>query len=173
MVWSMIALAALIAVFGVIGGLITFNPGGKPQQGQVPQFDAESAYRSDARSMPYPVRAPQVPADWQANSGRTESLAGEPVTVVGYVTPSGGFVELLQTSASVEDLRTVGTGPRPTAQPIPVGGNEWTIFRGDDDVREVWAIDLGDVRLGVSGLASQADFETMAQAAATAPPIQP
>lgn len=169
----MVALLALIVVLGVVGGLITFNPTGKPQQGQVPHYDAARAYRADAKVMPYPVREPDVPDDWQPNSGRTETLAGEPVTIVGYVTPDGGYVELLQTSAPFEDLRTIGTGPRPTAQPIPLAGQEWTIFSGDDGVRQVWALDLGDVRLGVSGAAARSHFETLATAAAAATPLQP
>lgn len=171
MIWSMLALMAGCLVFAAIGGFVSCSPGGKPQTGPIPEFDAAHAYAQDARTMPYPVREPQLPEGWQSNSGRTQDAAGNPVSIVGYVTPDGGYVELLQTNAVALDLRGFGQGPRPHEQALPLAGHEWTVFTGDEDIRPMWVLDLGEVRLGVSGQSTQAEFETMARAASEAEPL--
>lgn len=168
MFWSLVVLLVACLAFAAIGGYVTI---GKPKPGPVPEFDAHAALSEDARSMAFPVREPVLPEGWQSNSGRIESPGGRDATVVGWVTPSQTYVELVQTDASEQDLRQLGQGPRPNAAPITVDGREWTIYSGDDGVRDMWVTDLGDVRLGISGAAGRGDFETMASAVTKAEPL--
>lgn len=169
MVWSLVILMAICAAFAGIAGLCTFSPSG-PQQGPIPEFDAEASLRQDARSLDFAIRSPEVPEGWTSNSGRVESFAGTSSSHVGWVTGERSFVELVQTDAPLEDLRRVGGGPRPSMSMIPVAGREWTVFTGDD-VRPVWAIDLGDARVAVTGSAATSDLEALAAAVQDAEPL--
>lgn len=168
MFWSLVVLLAACLVFAAIGGFVTI---GKPDPGPVTEFDAHSALVEDAQHMPFPVREPALPDGWQSNSGRLESVDGHDVSVVGWVTPSNTYVELVQTDAPMDSLRGFSKGPRPSAAPITVGGREWTIYSGDDDIRDIWVTDLGDVRIGLTGGAERGDFETMATAVENAAPL--
>ncbi|HHX84200.1 MAG TPA: DUF4245 domain-containing protein [Actinomycetales bacterium] len=169
MVWSLVILMAICAAFAGIAGLCTFSPSG-PQQGPIPEFDAEASLRQDARSLDFAIRSPEVPEGWTSNSGRVESFAGTSSSHVGWVTGERSFVELVQTDAPLEDLRRVGGGPRPSMSMIPVAGREWTVFTGDD-VRPVWAVDLGDARVAVTGSAATSDLEALAAAVQDAEPL--
>lgn len=169
MVWSLVILMAICAAFAGIAGLCTFSPSG-PQQGPIPEFDAEASLRQDARSLDFAIRSPEVPEGWTSNSGRVESFAGTSSSHVGWVTGERSFVELVQTDAPLEDLRRVGGGPRSSMSMIPVAGREWTVFTGDD-VRPVWAVDLGDARVAVTGSAATSDLEALAAAVQDAEPL--
>ena len=167
MFWSIVVLMLVCLVFAAIGGYVTF---GQPKPGPVPEFDSHHALSEDARTLDFPVREPELPADWQSNSGRLERLGNHDASVVGWVTPSNTYVELIQTSADAQTLQQRGEHPRPEQRPMPLGGEEWTIYSGED-ARDMWVLDEGDVRIAVSGQAGQSDFETMAEAAAHAEPL--
>ena len=167
MFWSIMVLMVVCLLFAAIGGYVTF---GRPQPGPVPEFDSSHALAEDARTMGFAIREPKLPADWQSNSGRLERLGDDDASVVGWVTPSNTYVELIQTTASADQLRQRGEDPRPEERPLPLGGNDWTVYSGDD-ARDMWVLDEGDVRIAVSGQASQSDFETLAEAAANAEPL--
>lgn len=169
MFWSLAALLALCGVFAGVVGLCSFSPSG-PQQGPIPDFDAEASLQQDARSQEYAVRSPEVPEGWASNSGRLQGFAGTTSSHVGWVTGERSYIELVQSDAPVDEFRGLDGGPRPDTTMIPVQGQEWTVFEGDD-ARPVWVLDLDDARVAVTGSAPSADFETMAAAVQGAEPL--
>ena len=169
MVWSMVVLMLLCAAFAAASGLLTFSPGG-PEDGPIPEFDAEASLRQDARYLPVAIRLPEQPPGWTANSGRVQEIEGQDSSHVGWVTPGRDYVELVQSLAGVEDFRSLQGGPRPDETTREVDGRPWTVFTGDD-VRPVWVSDLGDARVAVTGSAPEADLEKMAAAVQVAEPL--
>lgn len=169
MFWSVVVLMVIVGIFAGVAGQCAFTPSG-PKQGAIPAFDADASLRQDARSLGYPVRSPEVPEGWVSNSGRVESFAGTTSSHVGWVTGERSFVELAQSDAPEDAFRSLGGGPRPGRTIIPVSGREWTVFTGDD-VRPVWVLDLGDVRVAVTGSAASSDFEALAAAVQSAEPL--
>ncbi|GAA1054867.1 DUF4245 domain-containing protein [Dietzia natronolimnaea] len=169
MFWSVVVLMAIVGIFAGVAGQCTFSPSG-PQQGAIPEFDAEASLRQDARSLGFPVRSPDVPEEWTSNSGRVESFADTTSSHVGWVTGERSFVELVQSDAPEEAFRSLNGGPRPSRTIVPVTGQEWTVYTGDD-VRPVWVLDLDDVRVAVTGSATTSDFEALAAAVQDAEPL--
>ena len=169
MFWSVVVLMLICGIFAGVAGQCTFSPSG-PQQGAIPEFDADASLRQDARSLDFPVRSPAVPEGWTSNSGRVESFAGTSSSHVGWVTGQRSYVELVQSDAPEEEFRSLGGGPRPDRTIVPVTGQEWTVFTGDD-VRPVWVLDLDDVRVAVTGSASSSDFEALAAAVQDEDPL--
>ena len=169
MFWSVVVLMVICGLFAGVAGLCTFSPSG-PEQGQIPQFDADASLRQDARSLEYPIRSPEVPADWTANSGRVQGFAGTTSSHVGWVTGERSYVELVQSDAPEDAFRSLNGGPRPERTIVPIAGREWTVLTGDD-VRPVWVLDLDDVRVAVTGSAPTDQFETLAAAVQDAEPL--
>ena len=169
MFWSVVVLMVICGLFAGVAGLCTFSPSG-PEQGQIPQFDADASLRQDARSLEYPIRSPEVPADWTANSGRVQGFAGTTSSHVGWVTGERSYVELVQSDAPEDAFRSLNGGPRPERTMVPIAGREWTVLTGDD-VRPVWVLDLDDVRVAVTGSAPTDQFETLAAAVQEAEPL--
>ena len=171
MFWSVVVLMVICGLFAGVAGLCTFSPSG-PEQGQIPQFDADASLRQDARSLEDPIRSPEVPADWTANSGRVQGFAGTTSSHVGWVTGERSYVELVQSDAPEDAFRSLNGGPRPERTIVPIAGREWTVLTGDD-VRPVWVLDLDDVRVAVTGSAPTDQFETLAAAVQEAEPPLP
>lgn len=169
MFWSVVVLMIICGLFAGVAGLCTFSPSG-PEQGQIPQFDADASLHQDARSLQYPIRSPEVPADWTANSGRVQGFAGTTSSHVGWVTGERSYVELVQSDAPEDAFRSLNGGPRPERTMVPIAGREWTVLTGDD-VRPVWVLDLDDVRVAVTGSAPTDQFETLAVAVQDAQPL--
>ena len=169
MFWSVVVLMVICGLFAGVAGLCTFSPSG-PEQGQIPQFDADASLHQDARSLQYPIRSPEVPADWTANSGRVQGFAGTTSSHVGWVTGERSYVELVQSDAPEDAFRSLNGGPRPERTMVPIAGREWTVLTGDD-VRPVWVLDLDDVRVAVTGSAPTDQFETLAAAVQDAQPL--
>lgn len=169
MFWSMAVLLAICGVFAGVVGLCSFSPSG-PEQGPIPDFDAQASLEQDARSLEFAIRSPEVPEGWTSNSGRVQGFAGTTSSHVGWVTGERSYIELVQSDAPVDAFRGLSEGPRPDTTVIPVQGHEWTVFDGDD-ARPVWVLDLDDARVAVTGSAPSSDFETMAAAVQDAEPL--
>src|SRR6202165_1235721 len=68
MFWSIAPLVLACIVLAGMLGMCSFQPAG-PGKGQIPTFDAAAALRADAATLGFPVRLPQLPEGWHANSG--------------------------------------------------------------------------------------------------------
>ena len=115
MFWSIAPLVvACIALAGMLG-MCSFAPQG-PGRGPAPQYDAPAALKADAAALHIPIRVPELPSGWHANSGsrgaieagRTDPVTKQPVRAltskVGYLTAAGMFVALIQSNADEEKL---------------------------------------------------------------------
>lgn len=170
MFWSVVVLMVICGAFAGLAGLCTFSPSG-PEQGPVPNYDAEASLQQDARSLEFPIRSPEVPEEWDSNSGRVQSFAGTTSSHVGWVTGERSYVELVQSDAPEDAFRSLGGGPRPTMTMVPVAGQEWSVYTSDDESRPVWVLDRDDVRLAITGSAPSSDFESLAAAVQNAEPL--
>lgn len=169
MFWSMVVLMAIVGAFAGLSGMCSFSPTG-PEQGPVREFDARASLEKDAETLGFAIRLPEVPEGWTSNSGRVQGISSFTSSHTGWVTGDRTYIELIQSDAPEDVLRSVDGEPRPSRTMIPVAGTEWSIYTGDD-VRPVWVLDTGDVRLGITGSAPTSDFETMAAAVQDAEPL--
>ena len=190
MFWSIAPLVvACIALAGMLG-MCSFAPQG-PGKGPAPQYDAPAALKADAAALHIPIRVPELPSGWHANSGSRGAIeAGriDPVTKqptralsskVGYLTAAGMYVALIQSNADEEKLvSSIHTGMYPTgAQDL--GGVHWVVYEGAGDDQQgtepVWTAKLngptGPAQVAVSGSASPADYRTLAEATQKATPL--
>ena len=75
MFWSMAPLVLACIVLAGLLGMCSFAPNG-PGQGPPPHYDAPAALKADAEALKFPIRLPQLPDGWQANSGSRGSIDG-------------------------------------------------------------------------------------------------
>lgn len=169
MFWSVVVLMVIVGVFAGLAGQCAFTPSG-PEQGPIREFDAQASLAQDARTLDFPIRSPEIPEGWTANSGRVQALGETTSSHAGWVTGERSFIELVQSDAPEDAFRSLDGNPRPSRTMVPVSGREWSVYSGDA-VRPVWVLDMGDVRVGVTGSAPTSDFETMAAAVQVTPPL--
>ena len=164
----------IVAMLVVVGftGLCTFNPGA-PEQGPVQEVDARSFVQLESRAVDFPVRYPEMPAGWTTNSARRSMIGGAPAPVIGWVTPGGGYIQMTQTAAPLDDaVREIDADPRELASTEQVGGAQVQIYSSTaDDVRDVWAVDVSDARLVFTGAATADEFRELIETAVGTTPI--
>lgn len=189
MFWSLIPLViGCIVLAGLVG---TCSLQLHSHQGPIPPYDAPAALRADAATLGFPVRLPQLPDGWQANSGRRGSIQGgrvDPSTgqrltattsTVGYITPTGLYLSLTQSNADEDKL--VGS-IHPSAYPtgaIDIGGVKWVVYQGAGqsgaDAEPVWTTRLsaptGATQLAITGAGTDDQFRTLASATQSQSPL--
>ncbi len=188
MFWSLGPLILACIVLAGLVGMCSFRPNG-PQAGTPPSYDAPAALKADAAALAFPIRVPQLPGGWQANSGRRggieagrlDAKTGQKVravsTTVGYIAPSGMYVSLTQSNADEDKLvAAIHQSMYPTgAQDI--NGVKWIVYEGGDGAEPVWTARIdspaGPAQLAITGAGSSDDFRTLATATQTQPPIKP
>ncbi|MGP9724584.1 DUF4245 domain-containing protein [Corynebacterium sp. AOP40-9SA-29] len=163
-------------------GLCSYNPGPAETTGPVNEVDIDAILGSEARSLNFPVRNPDVPDDWQANSGRRTTIDREPSSIAGWVIDERYYIGLTQTSVELEDAvadvddeyreETDSRESSASGVTAETAGDTvtWRIFTGDD-ARTVWAADLGDSTVMLSGTATGEIYETLADKVVTTDPI--
>lgn len=188
MFWSLAPLVAVCVLLAGLVGMCSFRPGG-PSDGPTPTYDAAGALRADADALSFPIRLPELPAGWQANSGtragieagRTEPGSGAKlnavVSRVGYIAPSKMYVSLSQSDADETALvRSIDSSVYPTGV-ADVGGVPWVVYQGGEGAEPVWTTRLdapgGGTQLAITGAGSPEDFRALALATQTQPPLAP
>lgn len=186
MFWSLAPLVLACVVLAAMVGTCSFQPKG-PASGGVPTYDAAKALQADANALSFPIRLPELPQGWQANSGtragiesgRTES--GKQVRAVtsrvGYLAPSGMYLSLTQSNADESALvGSIYRGMHPTGVE-DVDGVKWVVYQGGEGTEPVWTTRLdgpaGAVQLAVSGAGSSDEFHTLALATQNQQPLVP
>jgi hypothetical protein len=171
---SLLTLALGVLLVGGLAGQCSFSPGG-PDAGDatVPTVDADAELRRMARAVSFPVRAPRLPPGWRSTSADVDRVGqgrGAPAAVrVGWLTPGDGYLRLSQSSATVADLVGFETGSRaPATGTVRAGDREWTVYAGQRG-EPAWVLDLGTVRLLLTGSAAEPELRTLATATLTAP----
>ena len=160
---------ALIVVLMVVSvgatGLCTYEPGA-PEGGPVREVDAHTFMGMEARATNFPVRMPENPDGWVTNSARRGQVNQTPAPIVGWVTADRGFIQLTQTDQELADaVRGIDPHPRELDRTVQVSGHEVQIYCSDeDDVRDLWVVDMGDARLLFTGAGRDEEFETLIDA---------
>lgn len=166
------AIGVLVVVVVVFGGLTrgcSFSPGGPTvDPGAGPVVDAPAQLRALAPRVPFALRIPAVPPDWRSNStgqdlvDPTDGTSGRAVRV-GYVTPEGRYLRLLQSNASEEALLAVEAGATvvPAQGVVDVAGVRFVVY-GAPDEEPIWIGQLpSGVRVLITGSGTEAEFRTL------------
>ncbi|ORA78111.1 DUF4245 domain-containing protein [Mycobacterium malmoense] len=190
MFWSLIPLVVGCLVLAGLVGMCSFQPGGT-NKGAIPSYDVAAALRADAQALGFPIRLPRLPAGWQPNSGgrggiengRTDPSTGQRLhaatSTVGYITPTGMYLQLTQSNADEDKL--VGS-IHPSAYPtgtVDVDGTRWVVYRGAGqggaDAEPIWTTRLagppGATQIAITGAGSADQFRTLAAATQSQPPL--
>jgi Protein of unknown function (DUF4245) len=186
MFWSMAPLVLACIVLAGVLGMCSFQAGG-PGPGPVPDYDAPAALQADADALKIPIRLPQLPDDWQSNSGsrkgidggRTDAASGQPAravsSTVGYLAPSGMYLSLTQSNADEDKLvASINTDLYPTGT-ADVDGVKWVVYEGADDAEPVWTTRLtgptGPAQVAITGGAGTDEYRTLAAATQRQSPL--
>jgi len=189
MFWSMAPLVLACIVLAGVLGMCSFAFMG-PGPGPAPQYDAPAALEADAEALKFPIRVPQLPEGWHANSGSRGSIdggridaSGQPARAVtskvGYLAPTGMYLSLTQSNADESKLMmSLDTGLVPTGAQ-DVNGVSWVVYEGGDPDGEVpnpvWTarvtVPAGPAQIAISGAAGTAEYRTLAAATQTQPPL--
>jgi hypothetical protein len=174
-------LVVAILGLGAITHSFTFNPGGPSTNVATggPSIDENQQFQLAVGQLHFPLREPKLPAGWHPNSADLDQVGGnttdgQPNDLrIGFITPAGRYVAIAESSANAPDLARQEAGlpagtQMGTKGTVEVDGKTWTIYQGTRS--EVsWALDLGTVRILITGNGDQAEFTTMATAAQSAP----
>lgn len=165
-----VTVLAMLVVVGATG-LCSLNP--ETDNVAVREVDAAAFTELEARAHDYAVRMPQLPSEWVSNSARRAGIAGQPVTVVGWVTESEGFISAWQTAVSYDDaIKNFDGRYRDEKSEQVIEGMTVTIARSDErGVRDIWVTDLGDATLVLTGSTNEDDYRTLLAAFALAEPL--
>nr|WP_264006045.1 DUF4245 domain-containing protein [Mycolicibacterium sphagni] len=188
MFWSLAPLiVACIALAGLVG-MCSVRPNG-PRDGVAPPYDAPAALKADAETLGIPIRLPQLPAGWRANSGSRGSIGDgrtDPVTgqhqravtsTVGYIAASNMYVSLTQSNADEQALvSSIHQSMYPTGAQ-EVDGVKWIVYEGGDGTEPVWTTRLdsaaGPAQVAITGAGKGSDFRTLAVGTQTQKPLPP
>ena len=174
MFWSLAPLVEACIVLAGLAGMCSFQLNG-PKTGQPPSYDAPAALRADAAQLGFPVRLPQLPDGWHANSGSRGSIDAARTSTVGYLAPSGMYLSLTQSNADEQKLiASFGTDRHPSGAQ-DVRGVSWVVYDGGANVQPVWTTRLdgptGPAQIAITGAAGPADFRTLATATQSQQPL--
>jgi uncharacterized protein DUF4245 len=189
MFWSLMPLVLGCIVLAGLVGMCSFQLGGT--KGTIPAYDAPAALRADAATLGFPIRLPQLPGGWQANSGhrggiangRTDPSTGQhlnaPTSTVGYISPTGMYLRLTQSNADEDKLvGSIHSSAYPTGT-VDVSGTIWIVYRSADqngaDAEPVWTTRLtspaGTTQIAITGAGNTDQFRTLASATQSQPPL--
>jgi hypothetical protein len=185
MFWSLAPLVVACVILAGIVGMCSFTPGG-PGSGPAPDYDAPAALQADADALRIPIRVPALPEGWRANSGsrarieagRTDpsgQLARAVSSTVGYLTPTGMYLALIQSNADEEKLvGSIDPDMVPTGTQ-DVDGVRWVVYDGGEGGEPVWTTRLkgttGPAQIAIRGAGGTDEYRTLSAAVQKQPPL--
>ncbi|GAA4560118.1 DUF4245 domain-containing protein [Pseudonocardia xishanensis] len=169
---DMLGALVILLVIAVVGGGVrscSFSPGGPSvDPGAGPTVDAPARLAEFARVSTFPLRVPTLPEGWRANSTDRGPVEGGGAAVrVGYLSPAGHYLRLVQTDATEENLLvTEAGGPLAGTGVVQAAGLSWVVYRGATDQGEPFrvATSAEGVRLLVTGSGDEPEFRTLVEA---------
>ena len=166
----------VVGMLAVVGGtgLCTINPE-TSDLSAVREVDGEAFLDLEARAAQgAAIRIPDVPEDWVANSARRASVAQSPSSVVGWITPQEGYLSSWQTQVSLDDaLAGFDEYFREETETINIDGQDVIVASTEErNVRDVWAFDMEDERILLSGTASGEEFTELVRAFLAVDPVE-
>lgn len=170
MAWSLVVLIAVVGAIAWFFGSCQFSPGGPTvDSDQAPRVEAEAELRRMAKTAGFPIRSPELPADWRATTANTAPVgSGAEATViarVSWVTAGGAYLRLAQSPAPAAlVVADEGDSERPVPEgTVDVDGRPWTVYPWQGE-EKAWVATLDGVRVMVAGNGSEAEFRTLAAA---------
>ncbi|GAB5897991.1 DUF4245 domain-containing protein [Mycolicibacterium mageritense] len=181
MFWSMAPLVVACIVLAGLLGMCSFQAGG-PGVGPTPEYHAKAGLQADADALKIPIRLPQLPDGWQANSGGrggidgaatlADGTRGRAVTSrIGYLAPDGMYLSLTQSNA---DEAALVASMKPDSYPAgtqDVDGVTWVVYESSDP-EPVWTTRLsGPAQVAITGAGGTEEYRTLAKATQTQSPL--
>jgi hypothetical protein len=168
MVISMVVLGVAALIFAWLYGGLSFAPGGPVSDAAAPTADVIGGFERADRMVPFsPVIPQRIPAEWHANSFAVSDPAtmqpGDLPTVQGgWLTPDGGFVTLVQSQGSLNQvLQAQVANADPATGTVHAGGATWSVGPGRRD-EIVWYREANGVVYLITGSAPAAAFTAVA-----------
>lgn len=171
-VLSLLVVVGLMVPLVAFTGMCSFDRG-TPENGPVQKVDAQQILSMEARALNFPVRLPETPEGWVTNSARRTTVNRQPASVLGWVTKEGAYLQLTQTDQPLDiAVQNMDEHGRTEQGPKEIAGRTFKVYTSAErGVREVWATDLGDVRLIFSGTAGEAEFTQIVEKTLAATPL--
>lgn len=179
MVVALAVLGVMVLVVAGVAGSCSFSPG-RPtvDDSRLPVVDAPAELARIARTTPFPVRVPAVPPGWRSNSVGQDRVPvpdapaepGNRSVRVGYLTPQGRYLALVQTDAAEDALLAAETAAQPAvgAGAQDVAGLRWVVYERDRG-EPIWIAELPGTtpsRALITGSGGADDFTALATAVA-------
>ncbi len=173
----LVAIGVLVLIVGGLAGLAracTFSPTGPTiDSSRLPVVDAPAELRRLAPVVGFQLRVPALPAGWRANSSGLDRVeSGGKVVRVGFLTPDGRYLRLLQADTTEEALLAVETGAEavPGQGVVDVDGQQWVRY-GTRSEEPIWITEVAGgskpIRMLITGSGNEAEYRTLAAAAAS------
>lgn len=177
LIWACLILVPVALLIFSVGGSCSFSPGTPAEDAaSAPTVDAPVRIAEYARGSTFPLRLPDVP--FRVNSTDRGPVEGGGTAVrIGFVTPDADFLSLVQTDGSVEGVLATesgsagrGDGPPTMRGTVQAGGLTWEVYaaEGGEPFRITTLPGRPEVRVLVTGSASEEQFTTLAASLATA-----
>jgi Protein of unknown function (DUF4245) len=173
MVISMLILLPIIGVLAFLGRGCSFSPGGPTAESSaMPAVEAPAALAAAAHQVSFPLREPAVPGNWRANAVDQRKAPGDADAVrVGWITPGGRYLRLVQTTADEGALVAAETnGPPTSAKPVAAAGLTWVDYTCANG-EQAWAYRAGGVQWLITGDGLVGEFQILAAAQEKASPL--
>lgn len=180
MVFAMLVLLAVVGLIVMLTRGCEFSPGGPSvDDSAAPSIDANERLEEMAQQVDFPLRNPELPKSWQANSSRLEPIGtGARATryaEIGLLTGEGGYLRLLQSPASARRLvdevaERRGAGDS-ALDAVRVGRVRWGVYPGSGQERS-WVASLAGVQVLISGSARPGEFRELAHSVQAARPVR-
>jgi hypothetical protein len=159
-----VLVVTLLVVLGLMG---TISFGNDMDGGETPTADVTGGLQKSAAALELPLEIPAgLPADWQPNSfvqtDPVTSGGGRTVVRGGWITGSGRFIGLIQSTEAPDVLVAAefGTGRTSTAV-INAGGEDWSVYQGAR-TEAAWVRSAGPISVLITGSAAEEDFRALA-----------
>jgi hypothetical protein len=166
-----IVLAVVVLALTGLTRACSFSPTSPSvDRGSVQHIDVAQVSRDAARSVPFAVRGPAMPADWIPQSSDVRPVGTGQAFRLGWVTPENAYLRLVQSNATEDALVASEQSGPPALGPVSAGGRTWTSYRG---VRgeALWVTDVDGVRWLVTGDATPARFTQLVTTALGSPVV--
>ncbi|MBV7293189.1 DUF4245 domain-containing protein [Corynebacterium sp. TAE3-ERU16] len=173
MVMSLLVIVVIMALVVTFTGMCSLRKD-PVENGPVREVDAQSFLDLQARAVTFPVRLPESPGGWVANSARRHPVNNTPAPLIGWVTADRGYLQLLQTDQPAEDaVEQIDVHPREVNGTREVDGREFTVWTPFEDTADtVWTATLSDVTLVFAGTADEGEFRQLIHNTLVAEPIR-
>ncbi len=172
MFYSVAVIVIVMVALVAFTGMCSFDRG-TPENAPVNKVDEKTFLEIEAQGESFPVRLPAVPDGWTANSARRSAIAGENAPTVGWVIGNDGYLQLSQTAVPLDQaIEGFDGNVRQLDHTYDLAGKQVSVYTSSEkDVRDIRAVDLGDVRLLVTGAATDDDFNALLTATMSATPL--